>query len=118
MLEHESRSSRSMFTLTVKKESQRSSDELKGEVESCFQEIHAGGKWRSETQREEIMKIVKNSLRIACVMPTEEEKTLLITLPAKMAAKQGKTSIVLTSYQELAKSLMKDCEKAQISCLR
>ena len=64
------------------------------------------------------MKIMKSSPRIVCVMPTEGGKTLLITLPAKMAAKQGKTSIVLTPYRELAKSLMKDCEKAKISCLR
>ena len=118
VLGHESRPARSMFTITDKKETQKALDELVNEVESCLFEIHADGGWRSETQRDGVMKIVKGSLRIVCVMPTGGGKTLLITLPAKMAAKQGKTSIVLTPYRELAKSLMKDCKKAKISCLR
>src|SRR5436305_4263940 len=64
------------------------------------------------------MRIVKGSRRIVCVLPTEGGKTLLISLPAKMAAKHNKTSIVLTPYRELAKALIVDCEKIGISCLR
>jgi len=117
-LGHASRPDRSMFAPTAKDRTRTTPDDLENEVEACLLEIHAEGKWRSERQREGVVRIVKGSHRIVCILATGGGKTLLITLPAKMAAKRGKTSIVLTPYRELARGVMEECEKAGISCLR
>lgn len=73
-------------------------------------------KWRSNAQQQAVQAIIEDESPIIIILPTADGKSLCNWFPAKLD-KDGKITIVVVPLVELARDIVKGCQKYDISAI-
>lgn len=73
-------------------------------------------KWRSNAQEQAVQAIVEGESPVIVILPTAGGKSLCIWLPVKLD-EEGKITIVVVPLVELARDIIKGCQKNGISAI-